>query len=119
MGRYVDEYLMGQPLQARDALAAVREAIVSALPDVEELIAYNLPAYKINGTAVVFFAGWKRHYSIYPATDALIQHFGGELANFKIVKSTIQFPYDKPVPVELIQRIARFLAEEKSGGPNR
>ncbi len=108
----VDEYLAAQPEPVAEALTAARNAIRSAIPDAEECISYNMPAYKINGKAVVHLAGWKNHYSVYPASDALVAALGDELKECTVVECTIKFSYKKPVPTELIQRIAEFRAME-------
>jgi uncharacterized protein YdhG (YjbR/CyaY superfamily) len=90
----------------------VRHAIRKALPQAEEVISYQIPAYKIRGSAVIYFAGWKQHYSLYPAGDRLVAEFKDELAGYKINKGTIRFPLSEPVPVKLIERIAKFRARE-------
>ena len=110
----VDEYLAQQPEQVIPVLSAVRDAIRFELPGAEEGIAYNLPVYKINGKAVIFFAGWKKHYSVYPASNNLVAAFESELSKHKVVKSTIQFLYTTPVPEKLIAAIASFRASEVS-----
>ena len=106
----VDEYITAHP-----ALAEVRRAIRAALPHAAESIAYNMPAYKINDKPVIYFAGWKRHYSIYPASSQIVEACKAELAPYTVEKGTIRFPYTKPVPVELIQRIAKLRAREVNG----
>jgi len=63
---------------------------------------------------VVYFAGWKQHYSLYPATDDLVAAFGDALAPFEVGKGTIRFPLSRPVPVKLIERVATFLAKESA-----
>ena len=71
-----------------------------------------MPTYKVDGDAMLYFAGWKQHYSLYPATERLLAAFKKELAPYKIHKATIRFPISQPVPVELIARIAKFRAKE-------
>jgi uncharacterized protein YdhG (YjbR/CyaY superfamily) len=63
-------------------------------------------------TSVLYFAGWTAHYSLYPATDRLVSAFKPELAPYRISKGTIRFPLSQPVPVRLIERIAKFRARE-------
>jgi uncharacterized protein YdhG (YjbR/CyaY superfamily) len=108
----VNEYIGSQPEAAQAALEAVRSAIRRAVPRAEELISYNIPAYKLLGERLLYFAGWKQHYSLYPATGRLLAAFKGELAPEEIQKSTIRFPFSKPVPIKLIGRIAKFRAME-------
>jgi len=111
----VDEYLAAQPEAARQALERVRGAIRKALAQAEEVISYNMPTYKLPGGPVLYFAGWKRHYSLYPATDRLLLAFKNELAPYEVLKGTIRFPLSEPVPVTLIARIAKFRAKEIAG----
>lgn len=108
----VDEYIAAQPEDSQGVLRRVRNVLRKALPGAEETISYRIPTYKLNGAAVLYFAGWKQHYSIYPASDPLKASLASELAAYKIDKGTIRFPLSEPVPVGLIQAIARFRADE-------
>ena len=65
--RSVDDYIASQPEATQTVLKRVRSIIRKALPAAEEVISYQIPAYKSRGQAVVYFAGWKQHYSLYPA----------------------------------------------------
>jgi uncharacterized protein YdhG (YjbR/CyaY superfamily) len=85
------------------------------MPAATEAIAYNMPAYEINGVRVLQFAGWKQHFSLYAASSGIVAAFAKELARYKIQRGTISFPLAEPVPVTLIQRIARFRAKEMAG----
>ncbi|MFM9841796.1 MAG: iron chaperone [Dongiaceae bacterium] len=104
----VTDYIAAQPAAARAALKRVRSTIRKAMPGAEEVISYKIPAYELHGRVVIYFAAWKRHYSIYPATDGLADAFKGELAAYEVSKGTIRFPLSEPVPVKLIDRIAKF-----------
>jgi uncharacterized protein YdhG (YjbR/CyaY superfamily) len=108
----VDEYIAAHPREVQAILRRVRGAIRKALRAAEEVISYQIPAYKTAGGAVLYFAGWKRHYSLYPVTARLVAAFRNELAPYEVEKGTIRFPLSEPVPVELIERIAKFRAEE-------
>ena len=110
----VDEYIAAQPDSARRALRQVRDAIRMAVPQAEELIAYNMPRYKLHGTVFMHFAGWKDHYSLYAATKSVLAAFKSELRRYEVEKGTIRFPLSEPVPVTLIERIAKFRAREVS-----
>lgn len=110
--RSVDEYISCQPGPVQEILKQVRSAIRKALPAAEETISYQIPAYKLHKRAVIYFAGWKRHYSLYPATANLVAALQEELARYEVEKGTIRFPLDKPVPAKLIGRIAKFRAQE-------
>jgi uncharacterized protein YdhG (YjbR/CyaY superfamily) len=108
----VDEYITAQPEAAQVALQLVRSTLHKALPGAEEVIAYKIPAYRLPGGIVLYFAGWKQHYSLYPAGERMIAAFKDQLAPYKVSKGTIRFPLSEPVPVKLIERIAKFRAEE-------
>ena len=108
----VDDYLDTVPETTRRKLEQVRSAIRRALPGAVEVISYQIPAFKLEGRLVLYFAGWKEHFSLYPAGERLAATFGKELAGYEMSKSTIRFPLSNPVPVKLIERIARFKAEE-------
>ena len=98
------------------ALRRVRNAIRKTVPAAEEMISYNIPAYRLPGGPMLYFAGWKQHYSLYPATGQLVAAFRDELAGRLVSKGTIRFPLSEPVPVKLIASIARFRAAEVTGG---
>jgi uncharacterized protein YdhG (YjbR/CyaY superfamily) len=108
----VDDYIATQPETVQAVLQRVRGTIRKAVPRAEEVISYQIPAYKLDGGAVIYFAGWKEHYSLYPASDRLVKAFKDDLAPYKISKGTIRFPLDEPVPAKLIADIARFRAKE-------
>ena len=117
----VDEYIASQPQAAQDALQRVRSAIRRGVPRAEEVISYQIPAYKLHGVRVLFFAGWKTHYSLYPASAGLVAAFKDELAPYEVSKGTIRFPLSKPVLAKLVERIAKYRAKEvekaKPAGP--
>src|ERR1700685_3173282 len=112
----VDEYIAAQPEAAHRVLSRVRNTIRRAAAQAEEMISYKMPAYKLNGDRLLYFAGWKQHYSLYPATRRLLEALKDDLAPYEVIKSTIRFPLDEPVPVKLIERIAKFRAQEVSSG---
>lgn len=106
----VDEYIASQPKAVRSVLQRVRSVIRKALPEAEEVISYQIPAFRLHGRIVLYFAAWKEHYSIYPALDVAAV-FKDELVRYKVSKGTIRFPLSEPVPVKLIERIAKFRAK--------
>src|SRR5687768_12104025 len=110
--RSVDQYIASKPKDVRAILERVRGAIRTAVPAAEEAISYRMPVYTLDGVPVLYFAGWKHHYSLYPASDALVAAFRDELAKYQRTRGTIKLPLCEPVPVPLIQRIVRFRAEQ-------
>jgi uncharacterized protein YdhG (YjbR/CyaY superfamily) len=110
--RTIDEYIAVQPAATQMALERVRGAIGKAVPDAEECISYQIPAFKLHGRVLLYFAGWKEHYSVYPASDAMVAAFPDELEQYRASKGTLRFSLSESVPVRLIGRIANFRAEE-------
>ena len=122
----VDEYIASQPEAVQGLLKRVRSTLRKAVPEAKEVISYKIPTYKLPGGPVLYFAGWKRHYSLYPATDHVVEAFKDDLAPYEVDKGTIRFPFSEPVPVKLIERIAKFRAKEvaerekaKAAAPNK
>ena len=109
----VDEYITSQPEASHEIFERVRSAIRKAVPQAVEEISYNMPTYKLGGEAVLYFAGWKKHFSLYPAGARLVAAFKDELAPYEVRKSTLRLPLSKEaVPIRLIGRIAKFRAKE-------
>jgi uncharacterized protein YdhG (YjbR/CyaY superfamily) len=108
----IDDYIAAQPEHIQITLERLRGIIRKAMPKAEQAISYQIPAYKLHGSPVLFFAGWKKHTSLYPATGALVAAFKKELAPYKVSKGTIGFPLSEPIPARLIERIAKFRAKE-------
>jgi uncharacterized protein YdhG (YjbR/CyaY superfamily) len=111
----VDEYIASQPEGVRRILEQVRSVIRKALPQAVEAISYQMPTYKLPAGPVLYFAGWKQHYSLYPASANIVEALQDELAPYEISKGTIRFPLAQPVPEKLIGRIARLRAKEVAG----
>lgn len=110
----IDEYIAMQPAPTQVVLERVRATIGKSVPDAEECISYGIPAFRFNGRILLYFAGWTEHYSIYPASDAMVTALEGALDEYRVSKGTLRFPLSKPVPVKLIGRIAKFRAQELS-----
>ncbi len=102
----VDEYIESFPDNIREMLEAMRETIKTAAPDAEEMISYQMPAYKFYG-ALVYFAAFKNHIGFY-ATPSGHKEFAAELSIYKQGKGSVQFPMNKPLPLDLIAGIVRF-----------
>jgi uncharacterized protein YdhG (YjbR/CyaY superfamily) len=107
----VDEYIATFPENVQAILQRVRRTIRTALPEADEVISYQIPGYKLRGERVIYFAGWKEHYSLYPVNDQLVKSFKADPTSYEIRKDTIRFPLSKPVPVKLIEQIARSRAK--------
>lgn len=103
----IDDYIAGFPKQTQTVLNQVRETIRNAVPEAEETISYAIPAFNLNKTHLVYFAGYKHHISLYPAPKG-DEAFEKEIAGYRSGKGTIQFPLDKPLPLALVKKIVRY-----------
>src|SRR3954469_3777532 len=106
----VDEYLAAQPEAVRTKLEQVRAAIRKAVPEAVEGIGYGMPGYKLNGKAMLYFASFKEHYSLFAASGTFFATLEDELKGYELRKGTVHFPLTKPVPVKLISLIAQLRA---------
>src|SRR5689334_13378958 len=108
----VDAYFATLPDDRRARLQDLRRTILAAAPDVEEVIAYNMPAYRLNGRFVVSFEAFKRWDSLFPASEVVENELGDEVAPYVKGKGTLQFPVAEPLPLDLIDRIVRIRHRE-------
>jgi uncharacterized protein YdhG (YjbR/CyaY superfamily) len=104
----VDTYIAGFPKETQKLLSQLRATIRKAAPAAEEMISYRMPAYKYKGV-LVYFAGYNHHIGFYPGAGG-IEHFKKEIAIYKNAKGSVQFPLDKPLPLQLITNIVKFRA---------
>ena len=110
--RNIDEYIADFPVNIQARLQELRDTIKRAVPAAEETISYNMPAFKLNGVHLIYFAGWKNHISLYPFSSAMEASLP-EVAAYKISgRGTIQFPVDKPLPVEFVEMIVKLRERE-------
>ena len=107
IAKNIDEYIASFPEATQKSLNKIRSTIRKVVPKAEETISYGIPTFKINGRYVIYFAGYKNHVSVYPAPRGNPE-FKKELSVYKGGKGTVQFPLDRPLPLELITRIAKF-----------
>jgi uncharacterized protein YdhG (YjbR/CyaY superfamily) len=106
----IDEYIEGFPSDVRQILQELRQTIKKTAPNAEEKISYQMPSFFLNGV-LVYFAAYKNHIGFYP-TPSGIANFKEELSAYKNSKGAVQFPMDKPLPIELITRIVKFRVKE-------
>jgi uncharacterized protein YdhG (YjbR/CyaY superfamily) len=100
------------PENVQEILQTVRKAVHEAVPGVEEVISYGIPAFKYHGW-IVYLSAYKKHFSIScPPPFTIFEVFKKELESYTYSKSAIQFPLDKPIPLKLISDIAKFRAKE-------
>lgn len=106
----VDAYIAGFPGSTRELLEQMRATIIKAAPKAEEVISYQMPAYKYEGM-LVYFAGYKNHIGFYPTGSGILA-FKKELAAYKGSKGAVQFPLDKKLPLALIAKMVKFRIKE-------
>ena len=102
----IEEYIAAQPEEAQDYLRQINTAIKASIPEAREKISWSMPTYW-KGRNLIQFAASKRHIGLYPGPEA-VEAFAARLTEYKTSKGTIQFPYSKPLPLELIGEIAKW-----------
>jgi len=110
--RSVDEYIKAFPKDVQDLLEKMRQTIKKAAPGAVEVISYQMPTFKLKGKNLVYFAAFKNHIGFYPVPSG-VAAFKKELSPYKQGKGSVQFPFDKPVPYDLVRRIVQFRAREQ------
>ena len=103
----INEHIASHSAEIQKTLKQIRKVIKKAIPDGDESISYGIPAYKLKGTPVIYFAGYKNHISLYPAPRE-DPEFKAELSRYKGGKGTLQFPLNEAPPLDLIKRIVEF-----------
>jgi uncharacterized protein YdhG (YjbR/CyaY superfamily) len=111
----VDAYIESFPPEVQVILEEIRRRIHSAAPGTEEIISYQIPTVTLDGKYLVYFAGWKRHVSIYPI-QTLDEPLEEEVSVYRSGKDTVQFPLNEPIPYDLIERIVGELVEKRRSG---
>ena len=111
----IDEYLTGVSAEHRVVLQKLRNAIRSVVPQAEECISYGIPAFRLNGRALVFFGAWASHCSFYPGSSATLKKFRTDLKDFRSSKGTLRFTADKPLPIALVKKLVKARVAEIDG----
>ncbi len=106
----IDDYIASFPNNVQHTLRALRSSIKEAAPDAEETISYGMPAFRLNGI-LVYFAAHKNHIGFYP-TSSGIRAFKDKLSTYKQSKGTVQFPLNRPIPLDTVKEIVRFRVRE-------
>jgi uncharacterized protein YdhG (YjbR/CyaY superfamily) len=112
----VDEYLDALPGWSRAALERLRKTIRAAAPNATETISYLMPAVKSDGRIVVWYAAFKDHCSLFPASESVVEALGAELQPYLSGKGTIRFTEDDPIPAALVKKIVKVRLEENAAG---
>jgi len=112
-GQYetIDEYIETFPEDVQSILKKMRQTINDAAPRAVEAISYQMPTFKLNGRNLVHFAAFKSHIGFYPIPSG-IEAFKEELSPYRQGKGSVQFPLDKPIPYDLVERIVKYRVTE-------
>ena len=108
----IEAYIASFPADIQNLLDQMRKTIATAAPEAKETINYGMPTYKYKGRNLVHFAAAKKHIGFYP-TPSAIRHFADSLGGYKSSKGAVQFPLDKPLPLDLVAEMTRFRVEEE------
>jgi uncharacterized protein YdhG (YjbR/CyaY superfamily) len=115
----VDAYVAALPDDRRPAVEELRRTIRAAAPDAIESIAYDMPAFRLNDSFLVSYAAFKNHYSLFPASGAVVAALGDEIRPYVVGEGTIRFPTTAPIPVDLVTKVVRIRLEELAGRKSR
>lgn len=112
----VDAYLAGLPPDRRDLLQRLREQIRALVPDAQETISYGMPTFKLNGKFLLSYAGWKKHCSIYPWTDTLLDQHAAALEGYERTKGSLHFTSERPLSEAVVEDLVRSRIADLEGG---
>ena len=108
----VDAYLADVEEPKRATLEALRRTILDLVPDAEECISYQLPAYRVDGKVIAGFAAFKNHLSYLPHSGSVLDALGDRLADYEQTKGSLHFPVDQPLPRDLVAELLRVRAAQ-------
>ncbi len=109
----IDDYIRSFPPDVQVILETMRKTVLEAAPKASETISYRIPAFRMNGKTLVYFAAFKHHIGFYPLPSGM-EAFKHELSQYKQGKGSVRFPFDKPIPYDLVKKIVRFRIEENA-----
>lgn len=108
----VDEYLARLPEDRLAPMTLLRATIRAAAPDATEVITYKMPGFKAHGTFLVSYDAFKRHYSLFPASQVVVDELGDAIRPYLAGRGTIRFPANRPIPADLVTRIVKVRLKE-------
>jgi uncharacterized protein YdhG (YjbR/CyaY superfamily) len=109
----VDKYINSFPEETQTILKKIRKMIADIIPQADQVISYGVPTFKINGKYVIYFAGYKNHISLYPASDELVENVK-DAEKYRVSKGTLKFKLSEPIPYDLIEKVVKFKVKERS-----
>ena len=107
----IPEYIAQFDGETRRRLEAMRQVILESAPSADESISYGMPGYKLHGKPLVYFGGYPHHIGFY-ATPNGHEAFAKDFAPYKQGKGSVQFPHDKPLPLDLVKRVVVYRATQ-------
>jgi uncharacterized protein YdhG (YjbR/CyaY superfamily) len=107
----IDAYIKDFPAAERKVMQQFRKAILSVVPKAEQVIGYGIPTFKLNGKNLVHFGGFKKHLGFFP-TPSAVEYFKLELSKYEGAKGSVQFPWEKPIPLALVKKIVKFRVKQ-------
>ena len=111
-GALIRKYIAAQPPRTRVTLRKMRETIRAAAPGAVDGFSYRIPAVKLDGKSLVWYAGFTNHTSLFPIGAAIRQKFSRDLAGYETSTGTVRFPLDKALPVNLVKRLVKARVQE-------
>lgn len=115
----VANYIAKTPPVARRALKQLRTAIKAAAPGITERISYSVPTFELDGRYLLYIAAFKEHVSVYPVTSGMLARYSKAIAPYRAGKGTLRFPLDRPIPTDLVARLAKVRVRERRAGAGR
>jgi len=108
----VEEYLAALPPDRRAPMERLREAVVTAAPGATEVIAYGMPGLRLDGRFLVSYAAFRRHYSLFPASEGVVTELGDRIRPYLAGRGTIRFPAERPIPTDLVTQVVAIRLRE-------
>jgi len=108
----IDEYISAFPPKVKVLLRTLRKTIKQAAPEAEEVISYNMPAFKYYGRILVYFAAHTKHVGFYPGNSVVNEVFKDDLIAYETSKGTVKLPFEKGIPIGLIKKIIKYRVKE-------
>ena len=110
--KQIDDYIAALTADQAAALSHLRSVVAAAAPDAVEAISYSMPAFKLGRRVLVYYAAFKDHLSLFPASGSVMDKLGSDLVRHFSGKGTLQFTPERPLPDDLVRRIVAIRREE-------